>query len=160
MELSMVKPSRSVLGAGARTTVKDSQCAVEIYFDVLEPGDGVKLRIVFDGPQDAQLDFAGSCIGSSKLNVLPPDWNYFLPRSKRAENTFAAILALLVVSAGVAAIIGIGFLVKRYAPPTISWAIGYGSLILLGLVVLFVPVMSFYDWYKKLTAPNVPPEIT
>ncbi len=66
--------------------------SVMIDFAVLEPGDGVRLRIVFDGQSDSALTFGGSCIGSAKVRVLAPDPVYFISRNARFVDRYMRVV--------------------------------------------------------------------
>ena len=160
LDLAVTKSTRSILGIEVQVTSNNSESdSVVIKFAVLEPGDGLKLQIIFDGPPDSQIIFEGSCIGSAKLRVLAPDWTYFVSRSKRFEDTYMPLVVTVIGAAIVGCLTGIFNLIGRFVNPTFTHPLVIVLFVLLGFCILWAIGYVFYGWYKKWTAASVPPEI-
>src|ERR1035437_2941426 len=159
LDLAVTKSTRSILGIEAQVTSNGESDSVVIKFAVLEPGDGLKLQIIFDGPPDSQIIFGGSCIGSAKLRVLAPDWTYFVSRSKRFEDTYMPLVVVLIRGAIVGCLTGIINLIGRFVNPSFKRPLGIVLFVLFGFCILWAIGYVFYGWYKKWTAASVPPEI-
>ena len=159
LDLNVSKSTRPILGIEAQVISDGETDSVALKFAVLEPGDGLKLQIIFDGPADSQVTFEGSCIGSAKLRVLSPDWTYFVNRSKRFEQTYMPVVMALIMTAVVACLGGILIWLGRFLKPSFERAFGIGLIVLFGGSILWAISSVLFGWYKKWTASSVPPEI-
>jgi hypothetical protein len=159
LDLALTNTTRSNLGIEAKVVSTDEYDSIMISFSVLEPGDGLKLQVIFDGPPNSEITFSGSCLGSAKLKVLSPDGRYFSDRAKRLAEIFQSSLALLIVAISLLAIFGIFELIGGFVGPSAGHWIGIGFVILLGILTVIGIGATVYDKYKQWTAPSVPPEI-
>jgi hypothetical protein len=85
---SVLKSSRDVIGMKLSYLGEDED-RLELGFAVLEPGDGVSIRLIFDGPPTSKIAFSGACLESRKPTVLEPDPIY----SYHGQNASALLMA-------------------------------------------------------------------
>jgi hypothetical protein len=159
LDLNVTKSTRPILGIEAQVISDGETDSVALKFAVLEPGDGLKLQIIFDGPADSQVTFEGSCIGSAKVRVLTPDWTYFVNRGKRFEGTYMPVVMALTLTAIAACLGGILNWLGRFVKPSFGRPLGIGLIVLFGGSVFWAISVVLFGWYKKWTASSVPPEI-
>ena len=157
LDIATTTATRPILGIKSTIISNQDSESLEIEFDVLEPADGLKLQVIYDGPQDTQLAFEGSCIGSFKVKVLAPDPTYFVSRRQRFENALGPVDGLLFVGATVGLIVGAEHLMSKYVKN--DSLIEYCFFVLFGLLALCLMGVVIREQYKKWTASTVPPEI-
>ena len=160
LNLAVTRSTRPVLGIEAHVVSNEegTDC-VEISFSVLEPGDGLKVQIIFDGPSDSQVVFAGSCLGSSKVRVLTPEWTYFQSRTKRFEATYTPFMIALGLVAVCSGLGGLISLAAKFVGPSRQHYLLSGLLVLFGVYALWLAGIVLHGWYKRWSASSVPPEI-
>jgi hypothetical protein len=159
LSLSITKMTRPVLGAKADLIRGEESDSVELGFSVLEPGDGIRVQIIIDGPADTPLIFNGSCFDSKKVRVLPANSAYFETRAKRFEESY---MPFLMVGIMAMIFIPLGWLITiidSHLSPAHEriFGISAAGIFVLFLVVAFAFVLK--AWYHKWTATSVPPEI-
>ncbi len=158
LNLSVVKTTRAILGIDAQLQQSSEGDLIKMNFAVLEPGDGLKLQVVIDGPPETNLSFEGSCIGSPKLRVLPPDWVYFTERRKRFQQTTQYFSAVFSAWLGLGLVSGLVVLITNHLPSSSK----YIAILLIAAVAVSLSLAIWSvlrDWYRKLTGASVPPEI-
>jgi hypothetical protein len=160
LNYSVLKSSREVIGMQLSRVGEDGD-SLELGFSVLEPGDGVTIRLIFDGPPKTKIVFSGTCLECRKPTVLDPDPIYSLPRFKRLRDTYGVLITSIVgpPAVVVGGLWALGWVVRKlfgqHALDVAQAAVG----IIVALLVLWV--VGFVLWYqfRRLTAPYLPPDI-
>lgn len=153
---SVIKTSRELIHA---QVVRDGDAPdiLRLSFEVLEPGDGTVLDIIYDGPPDVKIEFDGACVGSSRPMILPSDPIYFSSIPKQLMlpvqivSAWAVGLALAILIAG-----GSNWLAQRILGAQVVeilfrlFSAGFIAIgILAGLFLL----------YRRVTLRYIPPDI-
>lgn len=163
LEYSILKASRAVVGPKL-TRLGDDGDRLELGFSVLEPGDSVTIKIVFDGPHATKIVFSGACLECRKPMILPPDPIYSVPVAKRFRDSYKnAAFFVLTVGGGCAGAFGllggIAWTVKKLFGEHVA-DMFVRTLVYLFLAFLFLMFVALiWEHFKRMTAPYLPPDI-
>jgi hypothetical protein len=156
---SVVKSSRDVVGMKLSYLGEDGD-GLELGFSVLEPGDGVTIRLIFDGPPTSKIVFSGASLECRKPKILPPNPIYSVPIGKRFRDTYLGILLFaLVAGAGAGLLAALAWVTKRLFGERVQTTFFIGLLCLVGLVMVSAVLVSLWEHFKRMTSPYLPPDI-
>lgn len=131
--------------------------ALELSFDILEPGDGAVIEIIYEGPINAQIDFGGVSVGALKPVVLESNLLYFTTPNERVRNALMSTRKSAMVFGGVFGLVVLSnFLVDRFHFERAYDA--WGAIMLCAVMVALFGVL-LWDKYKRMTAKSVPPDL-
>ncbi|HMD76787.1 MAG TPA: hypothetical protein VKG86_05375 [Terracidiphilus sp.] len=94
---SIIKTNRGVIQPQLVRTDENFN-SLRLSFAVLEPGDGVVIEIVYDGPPSAKVEIDGICVGSHRPTVLPSDRRSFSTRPKQFLDAYTGFFAVTLMA--------------------------------------------------------------
>ncbi len=154
LDLAIVKQSRPEIQTKLCVDNGDEQEFVSIDFNILEPGDGMTIHVLYNGPATAKFEFDGVCIGAPGPEVIDSAYVRYkhpLHISKPTRISLGCYLVLLVVI----------FVYDHLIVPShpllarVGEVIGYVFLGLLGLIlVAAISGFGYFQFFKTKRVPS------
>lgn len=152
---SLLKLSRDVI----RLRLSPVDQRLDLTFELLEPGDGATLQIVYDGAPNATVLFSGVCVGAPKPLLLPPDKVYFISAWERFLQISSPLLILPISGAAGLLFSGILWLLKHFFGEHAVNTFGISLIGAIFLLLVAVIGQQFWRQLRKMRAPYLPPDV-